>query len=73
MAKILIPKKMSFKQQLEFLGKIYMAIFNHRRQQAFVNAIILLGLGKRVYLNPESTVNGVFKEFDAMAFDVDVD
>ena len=50
-----------------------MAIFNHRRQQAFVNVIILLGLGKRVYLNPESTVNGVFKEFDAMAFDVDVD
>ena len=49
---------MPFNQYLEFLGKIDIAIFNHRRQQGFGNAITLLGLGKKVYLNSVSTLNG---------------
>lgn len=65
-----LTEHMQFNQYLEFLGKIDIAIFNHRRQQAFGNTITLLGLGKKVYLNSVSTINGVFKEFDIVTFDV---
>lgn len=65
-----LTEHMLFNQYLEFLGKIDIAIFNHRRQQAIGNAIALLGLGKKVYLDPVSTLNGVFKEFEITVFDV---
>ena len=65
-----LTEHIPFNQYLEFLGKIDIAIFNHRRQQAFGNTITLLGLGKKVYLNPVSTLNGVFKDFEITVFDV---
>ena len=65
-----LTEHMPFNQYLEFLGKIDIAIFNHRRQQGFGNTITLLGLGKKVYLNSVSTLNGVFKEFELTTFDV---
>lgn len=65
-----LTEYMPFNEYLEFLGKMDIAIFNHRRQQAFGNTITLLGLGKKVYLNSVSTLNGVFKEFEISTFDV---
>lgn len=65
-----LTEMLPFEQYLEFLAEIDIAVFNHRRQQAFGNTITLLGLGKKVYLNLESTLNGVFKEFDIKIFDI---
>lgn len=41
---------MPFDQYLNFLGRVDIAIFNHKRQQAMGNIITLLGLGKKVYM-----------------------
>ncbi|MBE0492604.1 MAG: TDP-N-acetylfucosamine:lipid II N-acetylfucosaminyltransferase [Sulfurospirillum sp.] len=58
-----------FEKYLEFLGEMDIAIFNHRRQQAFGNIISLIGMGKKVYLNSESTLNGVMTKYDLKVFD----
>jgi len=60
---------MVFEKYLEFLAGIDIAIFNHKRQQAFGNAITLLGLGKKVFIHNDSTLNGVFQEFDIAIYD----
>jgi hypothetical protein len=64
-----IKELMPFNEYLAFLANIDIAIFNHRRQQAFGNAITLLGLGKKVYINSESTLSAVFEEYDIKVFD----
>uniref|UniRef100_A6VTI0 4-alpha-L-fucosyltransferase n=1 Tax=Marinomonas sp. (strain MWYL1) TaxID=400668 RepID=A6VTI0_MARMS len=65
---IAITEMMPFEAYLEFLASIDVAVFNHNRQQAFGNTITLLGLGKKVFLNPASTLNGVFSEFGIQIF-----
>lgn len=56
---------------LEFLLDIDIAIFNHERQQAFGNIITLLGMGKKVYIHPKSTLNGLMKEYGLKVFRTD--
>lgn len=46
---------MPFDEYLDFLGKIDIAIFNHKRQQAMGNTITLLGLGKKIYMRNDVT------------------
>lgn len=53
---------------LEFLRKIDIAIFNHRRQQAMGNTIYLLGMGKKVYLHPEVTSWNVFEKIGVQVY-----
>lgn len=53
---------------IEFLLGIDIAIFNHERQQAFGNIITLLGMGKKVYIHPKSTLNTLMKECDLKIF-----
>lgn len=64
-----LKELMPFNEYLAFLASIDIAIFNHKRQQAFGNAITLLGLGKKVYINSESTLSDVFKEYNIKVFD----
>ena len=59
---------MLFEKYMEFLSEIDIAIFNHRRQQAFGNIISLVGMGKKVYLNKISTLNDVFEELNIKIF-----
>ncbi len=66
---IAITDMMPFDKYLDFLASIDIAIFNHKRQQAFGNTITLLGLGKKVFLNKESTLNRVFDDFGIQVFD----
>lgn len=63
-----ITKFMEFEQYTDFLSSVNVAIFDHNRQQAFGNTICLLGLGKKVYLNPASTLNGVFEQFGIQVY-----
>lgn len=65
-----LTEMLPFDQYLDFLASIDIAVFNHERQQAFGNAITLLGLGKKVFLNSESTLNEVFGEFDIKIYDI---
>lgn len=46
---------MPYEKYLEFLGNIDIVIFGHKRQQALGNSIILLGLGKKVYMRNDIT------------------
>jgi len=52
---------MPFEEYLGFLGKIDIAVFNHRRQQGMGNITTLLGLGKKVYLRPDVTSRAMFE------------
>ena len=61
---------MCFDEYLEFLGKIDIAIFAHKRQQAMGNTISLLGLGKKVYLRSDITSWELFKDIGVKVFDV---
>ena len=44
-----------FEKYLELLGQIDIAVFAHKRQQAMGNTIILLGLGKKVFMRDDIT------------------
>jgi hypothetical protein len=44
---------MPFEVYLEFLKSIDIAIFNHRRQQAMGNSIMLLGMGKTIFMRSD--------------------
>lgn len=60
----------SFKQYLEFLGVIDIAIFNHRRQQGMGNIITLLGLGKKVYMRDDVTSYEMFCSHDIKIYPI---
>ena len=64
-----ITNFMPFKEYLEFLGNIDIAIFAHRRQQAMGNIITLLGLGKKIYIRTSITSWQFFKDIDVRLFD----
>jgi hypothetical protein len=56
---------------LEFLGRIDIAIFNHRRQQGMGNIITLLGLGKKVYVRNDTTTWETFRRLEITVFEID--
>lgn len=62
---------MPFEEYLEFLGKIDISIFAHKRQQAMGNTITLLGLGKKVYMRSDITPWKQFNEIGVKVFDID--
>jgi len=68
---VAITNFLPFDEYLEFLGRIDIALFNHRRQQAMGNIITLLGLGKKVYLNRRITSRAVFSKAGIAVYDND--
>lgn len=50
-----ITEIVPYNEYLNYLSKIDIAIFNHKRQQAIGNITTLLGLGKKVYIREEIT------------------
>ncbi len=61
---------MPFERYLELLGKIDVAVFAHKRQQAMGNMITLLGLGKKVYIRCDVTPWTMFHDLGVKLFDV---
>jgi len=61
---------MPFNEYLEFLGKIDIAIFAHKRQQAMGNTITLLGLGKKVYLDSTTVQWDFFDKHKVEVFNI---
>lgn len=64
---------MPFEKYLELLGKIDIAIFNHKRQQAMGNITTLLGLGKKVYLRHGETPWKMFNKLQIKVYDTTLD
>jgi hypothetical protein len=56
-----ITKLMSFEEYNTYMNSIDIAIFNHPRQQAMGNIIGMISLGKKVYLNKNTTPYYFFK------------
>jgi len=52
-----------------FLNTIDVAVFAHKRQQALSNIRTLLGMGKKVYMNPDSSAYGYLTSFGLVIFD----
>lgn len=52
------------------IANVDVVIFNHKRQQAVGNIVTLLGYGKKVYLQPETSHARFFKEQGFVIFDV---
>ena len=67
-----ITEHLPFEKYIEFLGKIDLALFNHRRQQAMGNTISLLGLGKKVYMRSDVTQWEFFKSHKIATYDIDL-
>lgn len=61
---------MPFNTYMSLLEDIDIAIFAHDIQQAFGNKISLLGFGKKVYLNAQSTLWDVFQEYGLKVYDL---
>ncbi|ATY81655.1 hypothetical protein CVS42_12995 [Aeromonas veronii] len=61
----------SKEQYLDFLNKMDVAIFNHRRQQAMGNMIALLGMGKVVYMRNDVSTWSMFHQYGIKVFDFD--
>jgi hypothetical protein len=52
---IVLRDFMAYDAYLRLLASIDVAVFNHERQQGMGNIIVLLSLGKTVYVNPRTT------------------
>lgn len=57
-----LTKYMSLDEYHEFLNSIDFVVFDHDHQQGLSNIIVLLGLGKTVYLRDDITSWNVFKD-----------
>lgn len=66
---VALEEFVNFKDYIEMLNKIDVAIFNHRRQQAMGNIITLLYLGKKVYLRRDITSWEFFCNSDIKVYD----
>lgn len=62
---------MSFEEYLDFLNRIDIAVFNHKRQQAMGNTITLLGLGKTVYIRNDTSQWQLFEYLDVKVKNVE--
>ncbi len=61
---------MCYEDYLKFLSDIDIAVFAHDRQQAMGNIIMLLALGKKVYMNKSSTLSRMLCNTGLTIFDV---
>ena len=65
-----ILNHLDMKKYYELLSNVDVAIMNHLRQQAAGNIVILLYLGKKVYLNSMVTTYKTFKEWNLYVGDI---
>ncbi|CAI1664860.1 TDP-N-acetylfucosamine:lipid II N-acetylfucosaminyltransferase [Serratia fonticola] len=61
---------MPFQKYLDLLATIDIAIFNHDRQQAMGNTISLLGLGKTIFINSNTTQWELLKDKEIHVLDI---
>lgn len=62
---------MLFQDYIDFLADVDVAIFNHDRQQAMGNIVVLLGMGKTVFMNKGLTSYDFFVRKNIVIFGMD--
>jgi hypothetical protein len=62
---------LTFKEYLEILATVDIAVFAHERQQAMGNIITLLGLGKKVYMRKDISTFSLFEDLNIKVFDIE--
>jgi hypothetical protein len=67
---VAITDFMELDDYYEFLGKIDIAIFNHRRQQGMGNIVNLLGMGKKVYIRNDVTSWDTLERLGIKTYDI---
>ena len=60
-----------YNEYLDYLGTIDIVIFGHQRQQALGNSIILLGLGKKVYMRNDITTWEFFHDISVKVYNIE--
>jgi len=65
-----LTKFLSYEEYLNILYNVDIAIFAHNRQQGMGNTIQLLGLGKKVYLNRDTSQWRLFEDLGIKVYDV---
>lgn len=65
-----IIELMEYNDYLSFLNSVDIAIFNHNRQQAVGNIILLLSMGKTVYLSDENNAYNMLKSLKIIFKDI---
>jgi len=60
-----------YSEYLDYLGTIDIVIFGHKRQQALGNSIILLGLGKKVYMRNDITTWEFFHDISVKVYNIE--
>lgn len=68
---IALREFMPFDEYLGVLAQIDVAVFNHNRQQGMGNATMLLGLGKKLYLQKTTTQWAFFVNMGVVVGDVE--
>lgn len=61
---------MGYEEYLKLLKSIDIAVFNHKRQQAMGNIITLLGMGKKIYMQPRMSHYEFLKSLNLDIFDI---
>lgn len=61
---------MQYDQYIDLLSDVDIAVFNHQRQQAMSNIRILLGMGKKVYMNPNNSGYNTLNSLGAIVHDI---
>ena len=59
-----IIEMMEYNQYISFLKTINIAIFNHNRQQGVGNILLLLAMGKTIYLSKENNAYNMLKDLN---------
>ena len=60
-----------YDKYLEFLGNIDIVMFGHRRQQALGNTVVLLGLGKKVYMRDDISPWQFFVDISVKVYNIE--
>ena len=73
-----ITDMMVYNDYISFLNDMNFAIFNHNRQQGVSNIILLLSMGKTIYLSKENNaynmlkkLNIIFKDINELNYDLE--
>lgn len=66
-----VKEFLSLDKYVQQLARVDVAIFAHKRQQAFGNIITLLGLGKTVYLDKSNTLYSLLNNMGIKVHDIE--
>ncbi len=65
-----INKFVPYKEYMDFVNSIDIAVMNHNRQQGVSNLINLFHMGKKLYINPKNTYYHELKKYKGIVYNI---